>query len=229
MNEANTGANLPQEQVQPQVTPAAEPLVPQHRVNEIVSDAHKRGYEKAMREAQMQQPQAPQAPQLSPEDIARIAREETLKAHQQALAEQMKQQQLAEAVRVQNDVESKLQATKASGRYPDFDEKIKSLGLDKMPALIWHASTVDNPGDVLYDLADNPAKIAMLNALPPHLIPGEIQKLSNSIKANQKTASDLNLPPDPLRPINPSAGVGVDKRPSERTASEWRNIYKGRF
>ena len=237
MNELNQAGIAPQEQPQAQapVQQAApnvphgtsEGMVAQQRVDEIVRDAFRRGHEKASRE--FNQTQAQQGSQgMSAEEIRQMARDEFGKA-QSSLAEQMhKQQQERLATEVLNNVSSKMEEAKKSGKYPDYDEKVASLGLDKMPALLWHVNTVDNSADVLYDLAENKAKIAMLNGLPPHLIPGEIKKLSDSIKLNQ-SADSKKLAPEPFNNLRPSAGVGIDKRPSERTASDWARYHKGKF
>lgn len=239
MNESNQAEGLPQTQQQPlqqQAQPiqppsvppgTSEPLVPQHRVNELISDALRRGHEKAMREREQSQSQ--QSPSsMHPDEIRRVAREEFANA-QAALQQQLQQQhEQDQAKAVQGRVESKLQEAKKSDRYPDFDETIRELELHKMLPLVWHADTVDNTADVLYDLGKNKGKLAMLNALPPHLIPGEIQKLSNSIKMNQG-ADAGKLPKDPFDNLKPTAGVGIDKRPSERNASEWNKHYKGKF
>jgi len=232
MNESNQGEVAPQPQVQAQqpapIAPhgTSENMVPQHRVNELISDALRRGHEKAMRESTAQA--QPQQAQMGHDDVRRMAQEEFGKA-QQALLEKMEQQRReTEASAVLQNVKSKIDEASKSGKYPDYDEKVASLGLDKMPALLWHVNTVDNPGDVLYDLAENKGKIAMLNGLPPHLIPGEIKKLSDSIKANQ-SADTAKLSPEPFSSLKPSAGVGIDKRPSDKTASDWSKHYKGRF
>jgi len=235
MNESNQVA-VPEQGLQqqaqapvPQAPQATqqEPVVPQHRVNELISDALRRGHEKAVREAQAQPP-ANSLSGMTPDEYRKIAQEEFAKSHATIQQQMQHEANVKQAEQVMQSVESKLAATKASGKYPDFDEKIASLGLDKMLPLVWHVSQVDNSPDVLYDLAENKSKLAMLNALPSHLIPGEIQKLSNSISMNEKAASDVNLPRDPFTNIKPSAGIGVGKRPSERTASEWREYYKGK-
>jgi hypothetical protein len=97
-----------------------------------------------------------------------------------------------------------------------------------MPGLAWHAANIDGGEHVLYDLANNPSKIAMLNALPTHLVEGEIKKLAASIKANQHAEANAKLPNEPFTQFKPSTG-GVGKRPSEMSASDWAKHYKGKF
>ncbi|HEX4044219.1 MAG TPA: hypothetical protein VHZ76_00955 [Gammaproteobacteria bacterium] len=231
MNESNPegiAQGQPQSQApmqQQQATQApVEKTLPQDRINDIVRDAFSRGHEKGTKEALG----AGSIGGMSADDYRRIAREEAQNTHRTAQEAMQKQNEEHLARQTLSQVDQKIAETKASNRYPDFDETIKSLGLEHMLPLVWHANTVDNTADVLYDLGKNKMKLGMLNSIPPHLIPGEIKKLSDSIKANQNAESSANLPPDPFGNVKPSSGAGIGKRPSERTASEWAQHYKGR-
>lgn len=231
MNESNT-EGLPQGQPQQQAQPVQQPVpqpaiqpeqaVPQSRVTELVQDAWHRGHEKGKNLA------AGSIGGMSPDDYRKIAREEAEAAQRSKEEEMRKAHEQALAKQTLDQVENKLAQAKASNKYPDFDETIKDLGLEHMLPLVWHANTVDNTAALLYDLGKNPLKLAMLNALPPHRIQAELKKLSDSIKANEQAETSTNLPPDPFGKVKPTSNAGVGKRPSDRTAAEWRQYYKGK-
>lgn len=233
MNEpSNPAVPVPNQNMQPapqvpapapvqQQQPAQEPLVPQHKVNELISEALQRGREKGAREAS-----ANTNPSANHDDYRRIAQEEFAKAQAQ-LAQQVQKQHEEKIGRDALDQITK-KMSDAATRYPDYDDKVRALKLETMPDVLWYANTVENGGDVLHDLAENPAKIGMIRSLPPHLAQMEIKKLSDSIKLNQNAKTNTNLPNEPFHQIK-STGSGVDKRPSDRSPAEWAKHYKGKF
>ena len=222
LSEASTVSTVPHG------TTEAEKMVPQHKVNELYSEAMQRGRDKALRElAEQNRAQQAQQPAFDADHYRKIAQEEFAKG-QKAIEEKLaKQQADAYAAQVYNNLDQKIKTVAASGKYPDYQETINSLGLEKMPGLVWHAANVDGGEHVLYDLGKNSSKLAMLNALPPHLVDGELRKLAASIRMNDEAEKTTNLPPDPLGQKAPS-NKGVGKLPSEMTASEWAKHYKGR-
>ena len=111
----------------------------------------------------------------------------------------------------------------ARTRYPDYDDTVKTLGLDKIPQLLWLAHEVPNSADVLYDLGKNPDKVGSILSQPPHLAVGAMQRLSQSIQANQKAAT-TEIPNEPGSQIKPS-NAGSDKLPSG--GAGYRAKYRG--
>ncbi|NIV16247.1 MAG: hypothetical protein GWN62_34825, partial [Aliifodinibius sp.] len=64
--------------------------------------------------------------------------------------------------------------TDAQGRYNDYDDVTSKVDFSQIPEILEYANHADNAGDVLYDLAKNPAKIATLRSLTPNLAVMEI-------------------------------------------------------
>jgi hypothetical protein len=189
----------------------------QDQIDSIVRDAHHRGYTKREREianSQQQQTQQQAQPQtqsqspagFSQDEMRKMASEEAMRAVQQA-------QMQHSADMVYNQFNTKMQA--AAAKYPDFAQKINQLDLSRMVDIVQLSSQLENTGDVMYDLAANPYKIANLQLLAqsqPVLAQQELQKLSASIKANQAPAApSANAP---LNQVSSSPlGVSTDGVP----------------
>lgn len=124
--------------------------------------------------------------------------------HEQNQAQQYHAHQIA------TEFMAKVDATK--DKYPDFDKTVESLELPTIPQVVQLANMVDNTGDVIYELAKNPHKVASLLSLSQigngRLAILEMKRLSDSIKQNQQ-ASQQPIPPEPLSQLKPS-NVGTD-------------------
>ncbi|MGB1309585.1 MAG: hypothetical protein ACPG47_00160 [Leucothrix sp.] len=215
-----------------------EPTLAQSEVNKLVGSAkqkgYQKGYEKALNEYQSQQPETASIPQASPQAVT--SQEEIQKLVDERLAESARLQKEtqertyyeSEATRVLNELAAKTNEVKAN--YSDFDDKLAQVGyFEKTPELLHYANTVDNSGDVLYDLAANPAKMAtfkQLSDINPQLAVIEMKRLSDSIKQN-KQAQSQKMPPDPLRPVK-SSNVGTDNGDtSSYSVGDWKKILRG--
>lgn len=103
----------------------------------------------------------------------------------------------------------------ASGKtaYEDFDDVTKDFDPTAFPQLTYMLSGMENGGDVLYDLAKNPSKLAGLDRLAEKnwkLAHSELLKLSKSISDNKQALSDAkdqNVS-EPLDRLNPSRVSG---------------------
>ena len=186
-----------------QAVPVAAPqekMIPQSEVNHLVGKVRQEAHEKGKMEAQQVQQGT-----LSEERIRQIIMEQTQQS-QQKQAMEMRAQQIVQ------DFAGKMSA--GGAKYPGFEEKVAALDLPKIPQIVHLASSVDNTADVMNELADNPHKIASLLTLAretPHLANLEMQKLSNSIKANQKATETVQTK-EPLSTIKPSTAPS-DKGP----------------
>jgi hypothetical protein len=203
---------------------AAEKLLPQSQVNDLVGhakkDAFERGKQAAMAELQSQKTAQPAASQpmlqqsmggmapVNPDDIRRMIAEEGAKQAQMQMAQ-----------KVAHEFTQKITAAKS--RYPDMDQALADLDLVNNPHLVHLTNSVDNTADVLHDLWSNPEKIAMLNSLGsnPNLQIRKIQSLSGSIKANQQAANAPTVN-EPLSHLKPSP-IGLDS--GSMTVEDWRN------
>lgn len=225
----------------------AEKLLSQHEVNSLVGGAKQKGFEKgyaqALAEAQAKaqaQQQAQQAQQpvqpaqttqpqaLSDEERIRQIAAQEFENHARALQERaLREQQEKQGQQIAAQLAAKVSS--AAEKYPDFNEVVKDVDyVNNFPDILSLSNTVDNSGDVLYDLAKNPSKIATLRQfmrdLPPHLVQKEMLKMSESIKANQ-AALNFSSSPAPLAPIKPS-NTGTDNG-KIRSVSDYRKQFAG--
>lgn len=205
----------------------AEKMVPQSKVNELIGTGYHKGYQKALAEL-TQTSQAPQAPAvgmggMSSDDIRKAVAEEMHKHLQSQQEQTLKAQQEAEGKRIMQEIHGKV--TEASSRIPDFEDVTSKVDWREIPEVLHYANQPGiATGDVIYDLAKNPSKIATLRSLPPTLAVNELRKLSNSIQTNM-AATQTNAPPEPLGQIKPSnVGVGNGGKPTVR---DYKRIFRG--
>jgi hypothetical protein len=113
------------------------------------------------------------------------------------------------------------------GKYPDFEKAVTELNLPQNPHLNVLANSVDNSADVLYDLANNPRKVADLHILAhtnPAMAQREITALSNSIKQNEAAKAQAQ-PNSPIEQLKPQTQVSMGS--GTATVSDLRKIYRG--
>jgi hypothetical protein len=214
MTDENIVQNDSKEELIPEQVkaPAEEKMLKQSEVNEIVGRAKREAHDKAIREAEMKyaisntQPAQQQAvstqniggmQQLNDEQVRRLIMEQ---AHHMAMD--------AVARKTGDEIEHKISSVKE--KYTDHEDTIKKLNLLKIaeysPEFVYMINSLDNAGDVLYDLGKNPTKLAPLLSLSkthPELAADSLRSLSESIKDNEK-ALKAQSPSDPLSQIKPS-------------------------
>jgi hypothetical protein len=227
--------SLPVETVAPEE--ANEKLLRQSEVDKLIGREKKKAYERGKMDglAQLQPAQA-EAAQSAPVAQAPVPQQAPTYAPQQQNSmggmqqfnpdqiQQMIDERLAKQQqeyqqrlnddhnnRIANEFVTKLQAGKA--KYPDFDKKVEPLlnSIGNIPEIAYLSNAVDNTADVIYELAENPTKIANILSLAqrtPHLAHAEMIKLSNSIKSNE-SASQTPSVNEPLSQLKPST-VGGD-------------------
>lgn len=186
-----------------------EKLLPQSHVNEIVKRAKIEAAEKVRKEMMgsnqgqpmqqvMQGQQMGGMPQHSEDDIRRMFHEE---AHKQAVS--------MHANSVASEFNNKL--SMGMEKYPDLDQKVSKLKLDRHPDLVLLINSVDNTADVMHELAEHPEKFINLSLMAdkdPELAFSAMQRLSSSVKQNQ-SVTDQPYIPDPLSQTRPST-IGTD-------------------
>ncbi|WP_438967271.1 hypothetical protein [Flavobacterium sp.] len=145
------------------------------------------------------------------EEMRKLHEEEAKKQEQKLLEEN--------ARRLFSELHQKVEMAKS--RYPDYDEVTKVLNIQEIPEILAYANEADNAGDILYDLAKNPSKIATLRSLPPQLAIHEINKLSNSIKTNQEGSKESPHRP-PLEQLKPTS---VNHGDAPLTLRDYKKIY----
>lgn len=191
--------NIPAQDAAQVMTPAVKQMT-QDEINALVASRYNAGLEKGKQEAAAL---AQANPNMSEEKIQKMVDAAANKAQK----EQILQDRASQTV---NQFMTKIQAGK--DKYPDIEQKIQDLDLQESVEIIELANSLDNTADVMYELAQHPNKAASIVAA---LRTGQtknarlqIQKLSSSIKDNQKAA--IVVPKEPLSQIKPSSVAGDD-------------------
>jgi hypothetical protein len=194
-------------------------------VSKIVARERAKAYEKGKQEAlmqqeqpvQAQQQQAPQpatqtfggiqqAPQMSQDDIQKLIAEH-VPHYLQAQAEEYKNKQFVDSF------VSKMQA--AEKQYPGLEAKLNDLDLNKPAtiALVQMANNMDNTGDIINELMDNPEKLGVLLHLvneQPRLAQQRMASLGQSIKVNRDALEQEKSANQPIGQLKSSVNAGVD-------------------
>lgn len=201
-------------------------FVPKERVTEIVREAFNRGQQKGLSMAGgMGGMPAQQHPMpIDKNAVSQMVGEAFNQHKAQYDKAQYDEMQRREGERQLKELSTKVDA--AAPKYEDYNKVTGQHDWSQMPEVLHYANSVDNAGDVLYDLSKNPSKLATIRGLPPGSAALEIKKLSDSIKQNEAAAKDAsNVPPSPGSQLKPS-NLASDKQPS--TAAEYAARYKGR-
>lgn len=181
-----------------------------------------------MQQAPMQAPQAQQAPQnlggmqqMSPADIERMIAEQAPQAVQ-AHVHQLQQDQMI------NSFVSKMQS--AEQKYPGLEAELNNLNYEdpRMHKFIAMANGVENTGDIMKEVLDNPTKMeSLLNMAynQPHLAQKAIMSLSDSIKTNQQAIAQETQARDPLNQIKPSQNAGIDN--GAMSVNDFKKMFRG--
>jgi len=224
-----TPVNIPQEaQSNNEAATSGERLFKQQEVNEIVGRVRREAAERNQRReppvnaGNDSQAQVASQP-LSNDDFRRIAAEEAHRLMEKSREDAYRSAQEQEAQRIADEFFTKLETGKA--KYQDFDKVMGEVELKAIPHIVQLANMVDNTPDVMYELASNPTKIAAIQQLiqiSPKLAYAEINKLSQSIKANEQ-AANTKLPNKPLSQMRPSA-TGTDS--GALSISDLRKKYR---
>ncbi len=218
----------------------------QHEINAMIKGAKnhaaKKTREEVMEELQQQgllkEPGAPQQQpatmggmlQVSPEQLRALVSEETQKHHKTTTDEIFQKLRTeADNQRATQTVSNFLAKVEAGKKfYPDFDEKLAKLGnLGQYAPIIQHMSEMENPADMLYDLAENFHKVPQLmmsNAFSEKATKDELMKLSISSKANRE-AKQLQFPDSPLDQLKPSMNSGGSS--NANSVAYFKSKYKG--
>ena len=198
--------------------PIPEKTLTQSEVNDLMGrtkqNFYEKGYSKAQEELKATQTAAKPAetPNASP-DIQALVKSELEKQRQEYAQQAEAAGQQAQMEKLVGELTTKVNDAKS--RYSDYDEVTAGVDFSQIPDVLMFANAADNAGDVLYELAKNPAKIGMIRSLAstPQLAQRSIMDLSNSIKMNQ-SAKGQKFPNDPLNQMKPSNVGNGDGPPS---------------
>ena len=163
----------------------------------------------APQQAPMQAPQQAQdfggMPQLSQEQIAQMIMEQA----PQALNAHIQQAKQTDMI---NNFVSKMEL--AEQKYPGLEAELNKLNYDdpRIHKFIMLANGVENTGDVMKEVLDNPSKLeSLLNMAhnQPYIAQKALASLSESIKTNQQALAQESQARDPLSKLKPSAQTGL--------------------
>jgi len=200
-----------------QVTPPDQQALFDEKFGQVRREGRDRGYEQGMREAMAKMP-----PSVSPEEIQRLVDakfEEKLVAVRQANEQKLQDQQAAQ---IHQQFEQGVSAGK--GAYPDYDEKVKSLGSFADDPYIKYLAmqTGGDAAHIMMELASNPGKAVTLSAwLQNDLARGkgadaainEVKRIAAGVKANADAKANINIR-DPLHQIESSKAGANTAEPS---------------
>jgi hypothetical protein len=212
-----------------------KPVFNKIQMSDVVKREQQKAYEKGKREAlmelqaQQQEQQAAQeqnqAPsslggmaQMSPDEIRRMIAEQA----PQVLQDHVQQLQTQQTV---NSFVEKMQA--AEVRHPGLEAKLNELDYSTLAPLVQMANDMENTGDIMAELVDNPQKMGnllMLMHSQPRLAARQMHELSNSIKQNQEALAENNTAKDPLSQIKTSSNAGMDN--GSLSVSDFRKMFR---
>jgi hypothetical protein len=241
----NENVNAGESTANPEAVAQEPKVLQQHEINALVGGAKQKGFEKGYQQAKAElmqngmgnaapaaQPVASQNVQMPSQlqneaTIRQIAQDEFNRKQQESQAVLIQQQNVAKGQEILNSLKTK--STTAASKYDDFNKVVDPdfNNFANAPEVLMYANMTDNPGEVLYDLAKNPMKIANLVTLHrlqmgPQAFT-EIKKLSDSIKVNEMSGQQPK-PKAPLSQISPST-VGVGKTDED----SYTNSFKGKY
>jgi hypothetical protein len=214
--------SLPDVNSQQSMTPDAGNNQPDVRFKIAREEGEKRGYQKAVKELSAQNQSQGQS-QNSGEDISSLVDQKVQERIKAEEDKRLKAQHEEYAAKTWGELSSK--AADAKSRYSDFDTVVgKDLGnFSQAPDIMLLANTVPNSGDVLYELAKNPAKIGLIRAAPANFQASLIKQLSDSITQNQ-SSSNAQVPKEPLTHVNPSS-TGMSSGKGRMSLQDLKKVY----
>lgn len=210
------------------------PLYNKIQMQDVVNREKQKAFERGKREALMQleqQQQAPvaqqqqasqglggMAPAITPEQIKQMIAEHAPQALQDQIAEHKNKMLVDSFV-------SKMQAAEA--KYPGLEEQLNKLDYSTAAPIIQMANDMDNTGDIMKELIDNPMKMGNLLSLmyaQPALAHKAMADLSNSIKSNEAAKADAAQAKDPMSQIKSSPSAGMDN--GNMSVKDFRKMFK---
>ncbi len=141
------------------------------------------------------------------EDKIRAIQEEEQRREQEAQQAELKKQ-LDESAH-----QYLLKVEQGKAEFPDFDEVMKDFDIRRFSGVALLAGQLDNPAAIMYELAQNPGKVANLHILAqeaPQMALKEMKKLSDSIAKNQQAALNNVQTNAPLSRLKSSTVAGAD-------------------
>jgi len=217
-------------------------------VKKVVEREKAKAFERGKREALMELQQQENAPaetmqnqvqqqqqqsvgmggmkQMSQADIERMISERAPMALQKHVQE-LQQQQMV------NTFVAKMQ--QAEQQYPGLEEELNNLNYNdpRMTSFISMANQLENTGDIMKEVLDNPTKMESLLNMSynqPYQAQKALKSLSDSIRTNQTAKSEEAQARDPLSQIKSSTTSGnAEKSQHDMSSEELRRLLVKKF
>lgn len=230
-------AGIVQQDLNNEVQAAAEKMVPQSTVDNLVATARNKGYQKGVESVSVNNQPAqtsvaqPAAAQSDNVDISALVDKRVAEIAQEQQRLQAEAQAKAE---IEKDV-AKIEEIAGRGKQSidGFEEAMKGVdGFRNALNLLRTVTDIENAEHVLHYLSQNPATIPSLDALAssiPSAAKAELNKISARLKQNE-SAKNMPSAPAPLGSISPNndtrSGMGrtSDKPESEYSVKDWERI-----
>ena len=119
----------------------------------------------------------------------------------------------------------------AEMKYPGLQQELNQLNYEdpRMLRFIELANAMDNTGDIMKEVIDNPEKMDTLLNLSysqPYVAQKKLASLSQSIKTNQEAVAQDAQARDPMSSLKPSTNAGMDN--GNMSVSDYRKMLRGR-
>lgn len=209
---------------------AQEEMIAKSRVNDIVKREKAAAADKVRREmeslhaqeieglkaAQASSPGA--SPQNSGIDMRAEMRQLLAEEAKKFQEEEDRREYEAEQAHIQKGIQESankylLNVEKGKTEFPDFDEVMQDFDMRAFSGVALLAGQMDNTAAIMYELSQNPFKVAQLHTLAkesPASAEKEMRKLAASITKNQQAAAN-NVPTNaPLSRLKSSTVAGAD-------------------
>lgn len=218
--------DIPTQIEQAQLAPA-EKLLTQEQVNALIGREKAAAAEKARREMQAQyQAQMEQASQQGQSSgMGGMAAPDLNEIYQQVearLRENAQRQAYEAEIKKVADTYLDKMAT-GPELFEDFNTVMSDFDPARFPSVIYLVSEMENVPQMMYELANNPMKLASINSLAQtdeKQAKKALQQLSRSIARNEAAKEEYVSTNAPLSKLKPSS-VGADKEMS--TLQDFKN------
>jgi len=195
-----------------------EKLLTQEQVNSLVGREKAAAAEKARREmaaqyqAQSQQGQQSQAQNVGMGGMAGPDVNEIYQQVEARLRENMQRQAQEDQIRRVADNYLDKMAT-GPEMFEDFNDVMQDFDPARFPSVVYLATEMENLPQIMYELANNPMKLASINSLAQideRQAKKALQQLSKSIARNETAKEEYVATNAPLSKLKPSS-VGAQK------------------
>lgn len=236
MSEEVLGTEAESNPVDPSVEESQEKMLPASRVEELVKKAKLKGRDQMQAEMDALKAENAQLKNNGSMGGMAVPAVDTESIKKQIMDDLRQQMQEANEQRAQDDLNKEAQkiadtykARMTSGKdaYEDFDSVMSDFNPAAFPNLVYLASQVDNTPHVMYELMKNPSKwatLAVLSERDPSAAQNMINKMSQSIKANEQAKTEEQNVPSPLNRLSSSV-TGQDN--GKKTVRDFKAMFRG--